>query len=314
LISCFPLALWLIRNHFLADNLTARPFSFHFSWQNLWILSKGTSLKTGAFLLADFPFTISGILISCWLILRRRKKQSPLLNSATSADPALKPESSSLVSLIAIFILCYIATLFLYMTLGSAEFQMSGRYLLPAFIAGIFLTFFAGYSRWIFGKLSNVYRSISIVIIVILCVAYLFQFTKFARYGRRAGFDFACRECRQSQLIRKVKELPSGTPIYSNWCPAIYLLAGRTSSFFPSTTNYFDHSVNQFYAEQLGKMKNTLQNQNGVIVYFRRLGHYSDRHTPRLNQIDPSLNLQVLFQHTEGSIYKLETSADTTGK
>ena len=131
-----------------------------------------------------------------------------------------------------------------------------------------------------------------------------FQATHTAKWLARAhadGLGYATSEWRDSPLIRYVRELPPGTPIYSNGPDAIYILTGIQAKMLPDWPGGPVRSGDPL-PEAIVDMREELSASDGVIVYFRGI---TWRFT--LSEVDLRrlLPLVPLFGTELGSIYGL---------
>jgi len=134
-----------------------------------------------------------------------------------------------------------------------------------------------------------------------------FQLThtmKWARGAHAGGLGYATVEWRDSPLIRYVRDLPPGTPIYSNGQDAIYALTGIAAKALPDWPGG-PATAGVPLPAPIAQMRDELAVSGGVIVYFRGITWRSTLSETELKRILP---LRALFGTDEGSIYGI---ADT---
>lgn len=129
-----------------------------------------------------------------------------------------------------------------------------------------------------------------------------FQLTHMVKWARGAhaqGLGYATVEWRDSALIRYVRDLPPGTPIYSNGPDAIYVLTGRAARLLPDWPGG-PALAGVPLPEPIARMRDELAASGGVIVYFRGITWRSVLSEVELKRILP---LKPLFGTDSGSIY-----------
>jgi len=131
-----------------------------------------------------------------------------------------------------------------------------------------------------------------------------FQLAHTAKWMSQAhaeGLGYATLEWRDSPLIRYVRDLPPGTPIYSNGPDAIYALTGIAAKSLPDWPEG-PATAGVPLPAAIAQMRDELAASAGVIVYFRGITWRSTLSEVELKRILP---LVPLFGTDVGSIYGL---------
>lgn len=124
---------------------------------------------------------------------------------------------------------------------------------------------------------------------------------KWTREARSDGLGYATAEWRASPLLRFVRELPAGTPIYSNGPDAIYALTGIPARSLPDWPGG-PAAAGVPLPVPIAQMRDELRASGSVIVYFRGITWRSTLSEVELKRVLP---LVPLFGTDLGSIYGL---------
>lgn len=125
---------------------------------------------------------------------------------------------------------------------------------------------------------------------------------KWWREARSDGLGYATPEWRDSPLLRYVRELPVGTPVYSNGPDAIYALTGIAAKPLPDWPGG-TAVAGVPLPPPIAEMQDELSASGGVIVYFRGITWRSTLSEVELKRILP---LIPLFGTDLGSVYGVE--------
>ncbi|MGH2628628.1 MAG: hypothetical protein ACRDHY_18480, partial [Anaerolineales bacterium] len=91
---------------------------------------------------------------------------------------------------------------------------------------------------------------------------------KWASEARSDGLGYATVEWRESPLLRFIRDLPAGTPVYSNGPDAIYALTGIAAKPLPDWPGG-PALAGAPLPVPIARMSDELRATGGVIVYFR---------------------------------------------
>jgi len=73
-------------------------------------------------------------------------------------------------------------------------------------------------------------------------------------YSYNNRFNFNSRFWRKAEIIKEIRKIPSGTPLYTNLPEPIYIFTGRSSYKVPYTENALTKKRNEKYLSQLEAM------------------------------------------------------------
>jgi hypothetical protein len=124
---------------------------------------------------------------------------------------------------------------------------------------------------------------------------------KWARQAHAEGLGYATAEWRDSPLIRYVRDLPPGTPVYSNGPDAIYAMTGIPARSLPDWPGG-PATAGVPLPIPIAQMRDELAASGGVIVYFRGITWRSTLSEVELKRVLP---LVPLFGTELGSIYTI---------
>jgi hypothetical protein len=118
------------------------------------------------------------------------------------------------------------------------------------------------------------------------------------------GSGYSGKAWVESELIHKVRALPSGTLIYTNGPDAIYILTGRPAYSIPHKIIVKNRKTNKNYLTELKKMEERLKTQRGVLVYFyRQRGRW---YLPAEEELKAKLPLVLKDTGGDGLIYAVK--------
>ena len=90
-------------------------------------------------------------------------------------------------------------------------------------------------------------------------------------------------------------------PIYTNGADAIYIHTWKPARFLPRKIDPCSRKINYNYLSELSAMKKDLENQKGVLVYFKALAWRW--YFPSEEELRKRLPLRLLFRTPYGSVY-----------
>lgn len=292
ILAGLPLAVWLINNHFTAGNTTNRQLVFHpISWEHLrdgvftlsgwilpWILSETLRLIVLAVLIAG---------LSIWLRPRTENVRRALANP------------SRLVSLLVIVVAVYIPFSMVSISLFDFGTPMDTRILSPVFIAGLVIVLWAAdrlpvARHWIGVLIGGAYVANAIVMA-----------WGPVRYIHTEGSGYTGRVWQESEMIAVIEDLPAETLIYSNGPDAIYTVTGRYARRIPTEWDTVTSLRNDQYNADLDEMRAELTSEEGVLVYFSRIGWRW--YLPTETDLTGQLPLEVVVSVADGRMYRVKS-------
>ena len=296
-VAVLPTALWMLRNHFLVGQSTELSWNFApyvsdhirqlFGTISLWLLPKAAPVVLRVVLLFCFLTALSAM--TFYLI---RQKKLPVNISA----------------LLWLYIFSHIVVYFLTTAL-MAEQSFDHRSLSLVYVAGVIYLFIAGSRLWKNMTSKNL-RFVLLLLCFGLGASYAFRAARWGRDVYQNGLGFAARSWRQSQTLQKVKDLPPGTPIYTNGVDAVYLLTGKLSSGIPAKEDVLkvhipdpNRRLMKNYPAEIEKMKEEMKRLDGVVVYLR--GIQWRWYYPSEQELAQSASLRIFEQYPDGAIYKV---------
>ena len=111
-------------------------------------------------------------------------------------------------------------------------------------------------------------------------------------------------------MIKRIKELSSGIPIYSNGADALYLLLDKPASAIPGKEDVLkvhvpDRSrrLRKEYPSELEKMRNELVAHNGVLIYLNRIKRRW--YLPSEEELKRTVPLRAVETFSDGTIYQV---------
>ena len=301
-ISSFPMAIWMVRNLYIAGSATNREIVWHpitsgyfkpaMSTLSTWLLlGRGPGIIRGI----HFLVVVAGLLVLSILLLQRKRR----LNTGESNRQYLAKMPFLLVT----FLFFYGMFLIVSISLFDAYIALYNRTLSPIYVSGLVFILCLAYRLLDSTEGVRALKVASIVICVALIVSYEIRAAIWAIHSHRGGQGYAGRGWQHSEIVGRVRALPSGIPIFTNGVDAIYILTGRPAWGIPSKVRASTRQVNNSYLSELARMRDQLENSGGVLVYFNTIKRC---YFPSENELKEQLPLRLLIRAADGSIYEVE--------
>jgi 4-amino-4-deoxy-L-arabinose transferase-like glycosyltransferase len=264
-LSALPMAVWLLRNAYVAGSATGRYVVFHpnvirqlpkgFLTLSHWLIPQSGAISVD--LGIAVALMMGGVITGAFL-------WRPQNNPATSSVNA---KVRVLPRLLALFIVAYVGGLIASMFFLDADLTLDGRMLAPVYVSMLVLVLFLvpGFIR---ADKNRLLWGASIILCIALAGTHLIWSSARVRTYHREGQGYTRREWRESPTIRRVKALPSDVRVYSNAPDAIYFLIGKLTEWVPPERNYLTGLPNSGYLGQVTAMGERIRSRKGVLVYF----------------------------------------------
>jgi 4-amino-4-deoxy-L-arabinose transferase-like glycosyltransferase len=304
-VSCFFMGIWLFRNLQAAHNLWNREFSFHpmildFGGETLLHLSRWflPSRWVPSIVGGTVSLLIIAALSAAMIVFERKQRQKR--QGATDLD-------SSKPSLMPVFIFCYLLVLFIHMTFFASHFHVDDRILSPVFVALLILILSVIAKFWHVIEKQRTVRMAFMGLLALYVFAYSAKAIRWGFQIYQEGQEYASKEWRESELIRKVKDFPPETLIYTNAPDAVYFFTGRFSSYPPGKRrwNKLTEKLEDRGDDLLkfAAMKERLKEEKGVVVYFHKIKRMK---YPSEDELVEKLDLRRTVRVADGAIYKVK--------
>lgn len=299
-ISCFPMALWVIRNLYVAGPWEKGKIAFH----PITIYHIKSALRTFAtwFLPWKVPGPIDAfdliVVVVTFLVL------SILLFTHESWQQIINSIKQSLARgpyLLAIFIFIYIVFLNLSISFYNLSTPLDFRILSPVYVSALVLILCLANKVLSSKQRRRFFQVLSILLCITFAGFYVRRSAILAINYHQNGRGYASKVWKESEIIQKVRDLPFGIRIYSNGAEAIYILTGKPAYRIPSKVNTRTNMRNNEYLSQLALMGKQLHNHSAVLVYFNTITWRW--YLPSERELKEALPLRLLGSGTDGSIY-----------
>lgn len=295
-ISLFPTILWGARNFLEGGRFIDPAFAFHpFVIGNLercsWPVN-GFSVPP----LILSALTIILILMGC--IFWKGKDRLAVENIPIQMMRFL----TTAILFIIIYVVMWGIVIVFFDAMGT-----DSRYYLPIQIIGMLL--FLGCLSTLFSvtKSPKFLRCIfvllmSIYLIGINSISAAQWFVK--RYND--GVMYSGKAWDKSEIIQEVSQISPHTVIYTNNFHALYIKANRQSIQLESKKDTMTLRRNPLYAVAMKKMKEDLQNKNGLIVYCSLM--CEECGLPTIDELKKEIQLKRIVKVSDGEIYGWDDS------
>ena len=301
LVSCLPMAMWVVRNKLASSSAANREAAFHPI--TMAKLTTGAMSMSRWFVPQSMPNSVKLAAVAALLVLLAAATLMP----ARRADRA-KPALHRTGHLLGIFIAAYVALLVVSISFFDAHTPLDIRLLSPLHLATVVLALLG------VDKLLRCFKKprIPAVVLGLVLAAFL---ARQARQnvsenilGRNDAEGFSSRTWRQSRVIDRVAKLPPQTPVYSNWPEAIYLVSRRTTCVVPFKADPYTRADRPELDADLKALGQSLQTNGGVLVWFTEGGRW---YLPSLDRVRRHVPLAVDYEDDHGRIFRNPSAAKT---
>ena len=255
LISCTPMAIWMVRNYYLSGNAANR----NVRWHPMTLLRRHEGIDTVLAWIfpADFITNKEKILVFVLLIIGIAAITYWLFHYCTKEKAnGIKWPNPGIRFLFSLLILIYIGFLIISISLIDPGTPLDSRILSPLQVPVIILliTFLA--DLWKNSRLP-------VQILIGTFIIYLFFMNsnvsmKIIPELQSAGQGYASYSWKYSPVIQAVKDFPNA-PIITNQITGIYIWTCRSSWPVPWRINQDENVVRADYQEQLDLMRERIR-------------------------------------------------------
>ena len=301
------LALWWLRNRMLPDEASYEHVSTSLpAWRPLleqitrtlagwlWPFPTGLAARLPGSDAVLIAAVILGAGVALTLLTRGalRPGNTPGGESQRDSRPALR---------FALYALCHLA--FLYGTV-FALFPIwipDPRHLSPAVVA--LLVALACIAPRLTSRAAEP-RHFALalgVALAALLLSHSVRATREQTHWARTGLGFREARFAGSDLIELARELPPGTPVFSNTLAVAALARMPDARWLPARSRPQHPEPNPRFAEQMGVLERELRERHGVIIVFARDGDVF----PNAAQLEQALPLRLLLAVPEGRAYSI---------
>jgi hypothetical protein len=266
-VSAFIFLLWLIISQMMVGHSIGRELRFH---GNMgipeWLSSIGVLT---AWLLPDkIPFVVRVVasvgffVAGAWLTFVHSRQALQRARDAKAVD-ALLP------TILGLFFIFYMAFMVLSTSI-EANLSLTGRYAFPAYVTTILmmtvvLAHFGGSSgltKWLHHGL--------VLLFILVLGSHVLRTTSRSQEAYRSGTGFVSLTWLNSPTLQFLRELPAGTPIYSNGQDVIAFALKRKSHSIPLRIQLRTglEDPNNTFEMQFQNLRNALANEGAYIAIF----------------------------------------------
>jgi hypothetical protein len=303
LMSGLPWLAWTARNYLLFGSFSDRQLYFHppaasqllGAAQNVtaWFCLPQFLTVGGAF--GFLLFFALALLVGVSTIRRWQNRPAQVFS----------PDRTFLADTLLLFGIGYALFVLLSLTFFDAHTELDQRILVPLFWVGLLLIgwVLAGLLR----KFSN-WRWLHLMMAILAGLSLVFYVTDAALWCQRhhaQGNGYASPIWKNSGLIGPIRAIDPTRQIFTNGLDLVYLVSSRQAKSLPARTDPVTQLANPLYARQMNEMRNLLERQAAVIVYFRRISWRW--YLPNEQDIMKMMPLVPLVAEKDGGIYFLNS-------
>jgi hypothetical protein len=217
--------------------------------------------------------------------------------------PNTGSERSILVPVLMLFAGFYVLFVALSISFIDAHTLLDDRMLVPLYMAIMMIVLIAA-GRWAdqltgIKSFRHVIVAFSIVFIAGLSSATIYWTNKKSYEGH--GFNSLAWQ--ESELMTYINSLSRQVKVYSNAADAIYILSSKNAAFIPFKYNAHSLQPNQYFEEEVSRMKANFEDGEAVLVYFDSV--YWRTYIPSQEDLEEMYQLQLIQEFEDGSIFKM---------
>jgi hypothetical protein len=283
MVAFIPNLIWYVRNYLLTGSLTNRVLAFHpVSQEKLiegllsisrWILpgSAPIGLALGMVAFVALTSTLG------FLIKPMDTKTAYRDETVVRVQPILK--------VIVIYIILYLALLFISLTFFDISTRLDNRILVPFYVMFLMLSIISIQRFLVTSRLSlrKALLLISAALFAWVLIAYVPRSWELIRVMRQEGIGYSSTSWRNSEIIAVLRRLDSGAIIYSNEAFPLYYLTGIEAYGIPEKLDPVKSEEREDFQQGLDIMRERLRNPNSALVVFHQ--GYLREGMPTLNEI-----------------------------
>jgi len=295
MVGAGPLAVWLGRNAAVAGSAAGRELAFHpIGMSHVWQAAE----TVGQWLL--LPASVHG----AWrlaLIAAAGLMLVTLLAGRSRPDREVAQDPGLLTRVVGAFLMAYVLTLVLSVSLVDANTPFDDRILAPVFLAGAVLVALAAARVQDRRPQVGAARLILAAAIGVFLVASLISEIAVFTEAYQIGIGFNRAEWRQSQTVALVRELPTDVLLYANSPEAIYLHTGRSAQQLPRRFDSVAGRPNGDFERALQSLGERLAQEQGVVAFFSAV---SSDNLPTAAELEGLSGLRVAARTEDGLILR----------
>ena len=286
-VGLLPLAGLIIRNRLVSGSSTLRSWAFHIIGlaevrtfvESLMLLITPHALP-GPVKLLLLTLAAVGVGYSLWMGVR---------GPTGIANRYIRFFS-------AVTVATYVIFLAVYNSFANPAVDLGPRVALPVYVFGMIHVF--SLIEW--EKQRAVFWCV-ILSSSVLFLANLRPAAYWVLYRHREGEGFTSRAWRDSETVKFLKALPAVIPISSNAADACYLFTNREVSRLPAKYDPTSARVNADFPAQMEALRNELNNNRAVVIYFDRINWRW--YLPTRNELEETYKLPVVTRFADGVVY-----------
>lgn len=302
IISCLPMALWILRTKLISGKTTAE-LAFHFPAKadlieipatiSAWVFSG--RIPQNIRILGLVIIIIAILSLFLILTIKYKNNQAVIKNQF----------NIKIIILLSIYMVLYFLTLFFSKTFFDANVPLGNdRILAPVLIASIINIFlFVKIIIDVWGKLKSIkiltYSLLGIFILSYILSCFYGTLVRSIYYN---GQGYSSSEWSNSETIKEIKKLTDSVQIYTNEPDAVYILADKNPIIFPAIESIYTKKKNLNHDKQLDLMIESAKLKKGIIVFFDLSWGFLDNEKEMINKYP----LKLIKDTGDGAIYTVE--------
>ena len=305
LLICVPMLIWVARNYSSSryvgvPSVMYDPYFSTSFWElgaftSAWLFPVSSPAKLRMTALAIFS-GLASLEIFFIFCLERKSRQS-------ERQRAL--ELSFFPWILLVFSVIHIAVHILSASLVDRNI-LDDRHLAPVNISLILILSMWTWRLWEESRPWGRLRFLILAVILFFGVSYPMRYADWARRVRLSGIGYASPQWMNSELIRKINQLPEGVPIYSNGMDIVYWMTRRPVRPIPDKLDWHDKPDSapvKLNPQILEQMLTDVTQKKAILAYFNTI--YWRDYYPKVEQLQEHIPLERFESVSDGDLYRL---------
>ena len=296
-IMSLPLAIWLLRGVFLAQNPTNRKLAVHLiNAEHVTAFTK--TLKQFIIPINVGNTTYSRSLIILTVTLSFLLGLVTLIRNDERSPTA--PAAKNFILICSVFFLTYLIFLTLSVSFFDAQTPINVRILLPVMLP---LTAAAISLVWSLYKIfdQNMIWTSFFFLVLISTTMHASKSIPKAIQIHNHGKGYTSKHWQKSETLQYLEREDTTKKISSNGAEVLFFLTGKKTHMLPQKTNPRTAKANQNYEEQLRKLIRECNEGKALVVYFSGISWRG--YLPSLEELESQRDLPVLHRFEDGVIF-----------
>ena len=286
-ITSLPMILWIGRNINIAGTMTDREVGFHpITMLHIksavytiltWSMPKSAVSGVYSSLTSFFPTRFRGsievvalvilvvglLVVSISVVINKMGNRRRIANDQYIAR---------FPYLFALFTISYVGIVVVSISFFDAHTSLGWRILSPVYVSTVLLVSWLIHKTLCKSQVPRL-RVATIVLCITFAGSYMVRSAVWVNNNHKDSRGYMSKVWKESEIIGRVRAIPSDIQVYTNGDDAISFLTGKPSYRVPMRVNPVTGQTNYKYLTQVARMRRDLNERHAVLVWLNRITH-----------------------------------------